>query len=44
MKSFDVVNVVSTRNVCREVQVEEEQCSFQWSSKCVSDISSCISW
>ena len=24
MKSFDVVNVLSQRNVCREVQVEEK--------------------
>ena len=32
MKSFDVVNVLSQRNVCREVPVEEEEtCSFQWS-------------
>ena len=44
MKSFDVVNVLSQRNVCREVPVEREKCHFQWSSKCITDISRCISW
>ena len=33
MKSFDVVtNVLRQRNVCREVQVEEEKCYFEWSA------------
>ena len=45
MKSFDVVNVLSQLNVCREVQVEGKKCHFQWSSRCtITNISKCISW
>lgn len=44
MKSFDVVDVPSARNVCSEVPIKEKKCYFRWSSRCVTDISSCISW
>ena len=32
MKSFDVVNVLSQRNICREVDVEVMKCFFDAST------------
>lgn len=43
-KTFKIINVTSTRTVCKDVPVEEAKCSFSWSSSCLTDFSKCFTW